>query len=150
MIENNYSLVYVADYEKSYWRVRRFPLKGKEDVKSFMKEEVRGPFGKSSWIHPELEVENIDTYTNSDWYCLNLVPSVKAVKNGKETQITGNILFLRNRGSNPEGLTVDDINRIVSSYYPEIKEIHANLCYKDLEGKTPENKQLIEIKKDYI
>ena len=39
--DNRYSLVIEGGYDKLCWRLKNYPKK-KEDVKSFMKQEVRG------------------------------------------------------------------------------------------------------------
>ena len=54
--DNRYSLVIEGGYEKLCWRLRKYPKK-KEDVNSFMKQEVRRKEEKASWINPELEAK---------------------------------------------------------------------------------------------
>ena len=43
--DNRYSLVIEGGYDKLCWRLKNYPKK-KEDVKSFMKQEVRGLVGE--------------------------------------------------------------------------------------------------------
>ena len=150
MNERRYSLVIIAGYNDRRWRVRLFP-KNKEKQHNFMLHEVQGPIKEANWIHPELKAKSIFTYINADDFCLNLEPNV-VVKNekGNNVSIAGNILLLSNKNGKPEGLTIEEINAIVSSYYLELNTIDACLCYGELVGKISSNKQINNIEKDRV
>ena len=150
MNERRYSLVIVAGYDNRRWRVRLFP-QSKEEQHNFMLHEVQGPLKEADWIHPGLKAKGISTYINADDFCLNLEPNI-IVKNekGKDVAIAGNILLLSNKSGKPEGLTTEEINNIVLSYYPELNKIDACLCYNELAGKLDSKKQLNNIEKDRL
>jgi hypothetical protein len=59
-------------------------------------------------------------------------------------------LLLSNKNGKPEGLTIEEINSIVSSCYPELNRIDACLCYNELAGKLDSGKQLKNIEKDRL
>jgi len=148
MAERRYSLVAVSGYGTQHWRIRIYP-EDKKDVRAFVREEVRGEYKLSSWINPELAQKGYGIFSNSDFYCLNLMPSIAAKdKTGKDIFVEGNVLFLRYAEKKVNGLTIDDLNTIISGYYPELKQIRANMCYEDLDGKLPGNKDLIKVDKD--
>ena len=96
--DNRYSLVIEGGYEKLCWRLRKYPKK-KEDVNSFMKQEVRGLVEKANWINPELEAKGYGIFINADQGILNLAPSLMAKRKGQDVQVNGNVLFLKSRES---------------------------------------------------
>ena len=112
---------------------------------------MQGPLKEASWVHPELKAKGISTYINADDFCLNLDPNIVAKnEKGKDVAIAGNILLLSNKNGKPEGLTIEEINSIVSSCYPELNRIDACLCYNELAGKLDSGKQLKNIEKDRL
>ena len=60
------------------------------------------------------------------------------------------VFEIRNKNGKPEGLTIEEINSIVSSCYPELNRIDACLCYNELAGKLDSGKQLKNIEKDRL
>ena len=150
MNERRYSLVITAGYDNRRWRVRLFP-QNKEERHNFMLHEVQGPIKEASWIHPGFKAKGISTYINADDFCLNLEPNIVAKnEKGNDVSIAGNVLLLSNKNGKPEGLTAEEINDIVSSYYPELNRIDACLCYNELAGKLDSGKQLKNIEKDRL
>ena len=150
MNERRYSLVVTAGYYDRRFRVRLFP-QNKDEVNNFMLHEVQGPFKEADWIHPDLKVKGISTFINSDDYCLHLDPNVKVKdEKGNDVQIMGNILLLYTQNGKPEGLTVEEVNDIVTSHYPDLNTVDACLCYDELNGKISADKQLVNIVKDRI
>ena len=59
-------------------------------------------------------------------------------------------MLLSNKNGKPEGLTAEEINDIISSYYPELNRIDACLYYNELAGKLDSGKQLKNIEKDRL
>ena len=148
-MENSmYSLVIEAGYEKLCWRIKKCP-QGKEEIKTFTRQEVRGLVERANWINPELEAKGYGMFINADQGILNLPPSLTADRKGKSVQIGGNILFLRSREKKVAGLMMDDVKTIMAAY-PEIKDVYAVLCHDEVAGQLPEDMNVISVEKDRI
>lgn len=150
MNENRYSLVLTAGYTKRCWRIRIFPEE-KEDIDTFMRHEVMGPFTDADWIFPDLKEKDIAVFINADDYCLNLDPNfITKDKDGNDVLINGNILFLHEEHSSYSPLSIEEINQIIKDHQSSVDEVHACLCYEDLTGKILPDKKLIPITKDRV
>ena len=145
--DNRYSLVIEGGYEKLCWRLRKYPKK-KEDVNSFMKQEVRGLVEKANWINPELEAKGYGIFINADQGILNLAPSLMAKRKGQDVQVNGNVLFLKSRESMVAGLTLDDVKRIMAAY-PDISDVYAVMC-EDSTGQLPQGLHIMPVNKERI
>ena len=145
--DNRYSLVIEGGYDKLCWRLKNYPKK-KEDVKSFMKQEVRGLVEKANWINPELEAKGYGIFINADHGILNLAPSLMTKRKGQDVQVNGNILFLKSRESMVAGLMVDDVKAIMAAY-PEITDVYAVMCEEAI-GQLPQGVNITPVNKDRI
>lgn len=145
--DNRYSLVIEGGYEKLCWRLKKYPKK-KEDVNSFMKQEVRGLVEKANWINPELEAKGYGIFINADQGILNLAPSLMAKRKDQDVQVNGNVLFLKSRESMVAGLMVDDIKAIMAAY-PDIADVYAVMC-EEVTGQLPQGLNIIPVNKDRI
>ena len=145
--DNRYSLVIEGGYEKLCWRLKKYPKK-KEDVNSFMKQEVRGLVEKANWINPELEAKGYGIFINADQGILNLLPSLTADRKGKSVQIGGNVLLLKSRDNMVAGLMIDDV-KIIMAAYPKITDMYAVMC-EEVVGQLPQGLNIIPVNKDRI
>ena len=147
-MENSmYSLVIEAGYEKLCWRIKKYP-QGKEEIKTFTRQEVRGLVERANWINPELEAKGYGMFVNADQGILNLAPSLMAKRKGQDVQVNGNVLFLKSRESMVAGLTLDDVKRIMAAY-PDISDVYAVMC-EEVAGQLPQGLNIIPVNKDRI
>ena len=145
--DNRYSLVIEGGYEKLCWRLKKYPKK-KEDVNSFMKQEVRGLVEKANWINPELEAKGYGIFINADQGILNLLPSLTADRKGKSVQIGGNVLLLKSRDNMVAGLMIDDVKTIMAAY-PKITDMYAVMC-EEVVGQLSQGLNIMPINKERI
>jgi len=141
-MHNTYSLTLVGCLPVVQWRVQKVD----QIELAFMQKEVGG-YVEQIHIFPDLEQKSIAAFANEEGKLTNLPPVLNIINSSGQVldTIVGNVLFLKEKGEELEGLSADEVKDIVEkSGLDDIGYVTLSEgCSKDFGSWFPKGKRII-------